>query len=123
MGNLWVKSSVPLRVDPERWRDYPYFFESFEQYGIELPATVVVLWKPLKEYLDAIVTDDEGSEDVLDYIASIREMLMGGEDVPPLLLSKGRLFDGQHRAWAAYGARKLFAPTVDITPYWPAKRG
>jgi hypothetical protein len=45
-------------------------------------------------------------------------MIAEGEDVPPMLINEGRVFDGRHRSWAAHRLGIKKAPVVDLTPYW-----
>jgi hypothetical protein len=101
-------------VNPERWREYPYFFESFEQYGIELPRRVTVRSRPLRPFLEVFDDPDEEEE----FIEQVTMWMSHGDDIPPVLMHKGTIFDGRHRAWAAHRLGLRRAPVVDITPYW-----
>jgi len=112
-GSLWLSPSQGVkRVSLACFADYPYFFESFEQYGIELPETLQVRWKPIKPYL--YVFSDEEDENP-DFIAEVSGMILAGEPVPPLLVDhEGKLFDGRHRAWAAHDAGIRTVPVVTM---------
>jgi hypothetical protein len=105
-----------MQIDLSRFEDYPYFLDSFMQYeGVVMPALVDVTWQPIKPYLH---TFDDDTEENPEFIEDVSNMIKRGEDVPPLLVLDGKLFDGRHRAWAAKDAGLKRAPVVDITPYW-----
>lgn len=112
---LWLRPrKQPVTVDLERFRDYAGFFESFEQYGIALPRRVEVRWIPLKPHLH--IFSDELDE-APDFIEWVEGYMQRGGDVPPLLVRGDELFDGRHRAWAAWNIGLRRAPAVDIAPY------
>lgn len=118
--SLWLRPrKKPETVDLERFRDYAGFFESFEQYGVKLPREAVVRWEPLKPYLQPF--SDELDE-APDFIEWVEFYMKGGGDVPPLLVRGDELFDGRHRAWAAWNIGLRRAPVLDIAPYWDAVR-
>jgi hypothetical protein len=112
--SLWLRPArgrtrkIPLAC----FKDYPYFFESFKQYNIKLPAVLEVNWRPIKQYL--MIFDDEQEEDP-EWIREVSSMIKKGEPVPPLLLEKtGDLFDGRHRAWAAHHIGIKNVPVVTL---------
>jgi hypothetical protein len=119
MKSLWLHPQRgAAKVELERFRDYQYFFESFEQYGMRIPRVVTVRWVPLRPLLE--VFEDE-VEEAPEFIQEVAQAMKRGADVPPVLLNRTRVFDGRHRAWAAWriGIRK--APVVDVSAYWPKK--
>jgi hypothetical protein len=118
--SLWLyPSRRPVEVRIERFCDYPYFFESFEQYGVRLPEIVTVTWRPLGRFLDVFVDEQDEAPDFIRWV--MRVMKRGG-DVPPLLAAvekkRLRLIDGRHRAWAAWGIGLRRGPVVDISRHW-----
>jgi hypothetical protein len=120
--SLWLSpGKKPIKVDlRERFGDYPYFIDSFDQYvELKIPNRVSVVWKPLGPYLETIDTcDEEETLKTTVWIDTVEAMMERGEDIPPLLLDGDRLFDGRHRGWAAHRLGIKRAPTVDISPFW-----
>lgn len=121
--SLWLHPKRrPVEVDLERFRGYPYFFESFEQYGVRLPESVTVVWRSLRQY-NLEFFDDLSQE----HIRWVMRVMKRGGDVPPLLVfdrtirrirSDPGIFDGRHRSWAAWRLGIRRAPVVDISRYW-----
>ncbi len=122
--SLWLDpQKKPVKVNlRERFGDYPFFLESFEQYeGVNLPDIVEVTWVPIKDVLETLEASGEDEEaqhdEFIDYVEGI---MRAGEDIPPVIIHKGSVFDGRHRSWAADQIGLKKAPAVDITEYWDA---
>lgn len=111
MKSLWLNpQKKAVVVDTERFRDYPYFFDSFEQYGHMLEPEVSVCWVPIRRYLKPY--DDESAE----FIDEVRDRILDDTmDVPPVLLMEGELFDGHHRSWGAHYAGLKCMPVIELT--------
>jgi hypothetical protein len=112
--SLWLRPSrgTTKKIPLACFKDYPYFFESFEQYGMKLPAVLVIHWKSITPYL--MPFSDEGDKDP-HWIREITKMIKTGEPVPPILIEPdGALFDGRHRAWAAHNLGLKTVPTTVI---------
>jgi len=127
--NLWLHPRRgAVEVDLERFRNYSHFFDSFEQYGVELPDVVSVVWRPLKPLLEPF----DNPEEEAPFIREVAQRIRRGDDVPPVLVMREehplmrsfgtRVFDGRHRAWAAWRTGLRSAPVIDVTPYWPAAK-
>lgn len=117
--SLWLRPSrgttrqVPLAC----FKNYPYFFESFEQYDIRPPPILEVHWRPLKKYL--MIFEDEGDEEP-EFIEEVSRKIQRGEPVPPILIGPdGALFDGRHRAWAAHDLGIKNVPVVILEGVLP----
>jgi hypothetical protein len=113
--SLWLKPSPGVKtIELACFEHYPYFFESFEQYGIKLPSVIEVRWKPIEPYLHAFSDEVDAAEEFIEEVAG---MIVRGESVPPILIdAQGELADGRHRAWAAQsiGIKKV---PVTVIPY------
>lgn len=109
--SLWLHPSTkPKKVEVSCFAKFPYFFESFEQYGVSLPKRVTVRWKPLRAFLKGFEDERDAAQ---DFIADVANMISHGEPVPPVLVDRrGALSDGRHRAWAAHSLGIKKAPVV-----------
>lgn len=114
--SLWLHPKKrPETISLNRFKNYAGFFSSFDQYVIKIPDQVTIRWEPLKQYL--MPFEDELDE-APDFIEWVEGYMKHGGDVPPLLIHDWELFDGRHRAWAAWNIGLRRAPILDITEYW-----
>lgn len=127
VGSLWL-SKATGSFDPSRWFVYPYFQETLEQYGDVIPGKVEVHRDHFADFT-RYGFDDATAEDDWAFVDEVKQKLLAGEDVPPLVRQNGRPFDGIHRAWAAklIGWRtapvfNLEAEEVDPKPPRKARR-
>lgn len=119
--SLWLNpEDRPVRVNlRDRFGGYPFFIESFAQYiDLRVPETVTVTWHPLKPLLTPLEGDEEEMEQHDQFIDYVTDIMRAGEDIPPVLIDKGRVFDGRHRSWAADQLGLEVAPVVDVSQYW-----
>jgi len=119
--SLWTEPQRrSVKVDLERFRDYEHFHDSVEQYvDLEIPQFVEVRWEPIKKFLIPLDGDQEEEE---AFVQSVADRIEADVDVPPILLDQGEVFDGRHRAWAAYALRMKKVPVAEIGQYWTSRR-
>jgi hypothetical protein len=120
--SLWLHPRRnPLRVRLRRWAEYPYFIESLAEHG-ELPERVTVRWEPYADFTKYAI--DAGSEEEAEeeqaFIDHLAERIERGDDVPPLVRSKGEIWDGRHRAFAAQQLGMPLAPVLELVYATPA---
>lgn len=118
--SLWLnprKGTVKVRLDRFRW--YPYFWATMDQYEhLEVPEVVPVRWEPTRNFLQLLEADPEEESRFIEHVASL---IAEGQDVPPIVSDGKELFDGRHRAWAAHDLGIRRAPVMDVAPYWKGK--
>ena len=118
MDSLWLTNDRrPRAIDLRQFDDYEYFRELLDQYvDLKIPDVVTVSWQPLRPLLRSLEGDEDREREFVDRVAGL---ITAGADVPPLLLEKGpQIYDGHHRAWAAWQSGIRLAPTVDIEQFW-----
>lgn len=118
--SLWLKSHadpVMISLSP-RFDDYPHFHESYEQYDFPSGARhaqVPVRWVLTSKLFQPIVIDDyEERQAKIEFINWLKKYMREGHDIPPVLVSKGKIFDGVHRTAAAWELRIKYVPVVDV---------
>lgn len=119
--SLWLHSSLtPLMISlSPRFDSYPHFHEAYEQYT-DFPrgarhAQVPVRWVLTSKLFEPIVLEDEDErEQSIEHIRHIKADMRAGRDIPPVLIEKGRVFDGRHRIGAAWEDRIKYVPVVDV---------
>ena len=118
VDSLWLTNDRrPRPINLRQFHDYEYFKELLDQYvDLKIPDVVTVSWQPLRPLLRSLEGDEDREQEFVDHVAGL---ITAGVDVPPLLLEDGpQIYDGNHRAWAAWQAGVRLAPTVDIGQYW-----
>lgn len=95
-----------------RWRDYPYFFETLEEYGATIPVEVRVSYERFSDFTRRGFDD----EDDWTFVDEVADRMRGGEDIPPLIRGEdGRVSDGVHRAFAAKQLGIRTAPVLRLS--------
>lgn len=118
---LWLRPQQTQQIDLlGRYQHNAHFIRTMTEYSqLRIPAAVPVTWRVFSEFPERLVLDTpEEAREESAYIRSIAKLMKAGADLPPLIVSGGRPFDGQHRAIAAKQLGIKLAPVVDITPYW-----